>query len=65
MLLGQQLTIYLKKVFIEKKKTINILTVFFISHKSGVKTFLKWIVNHYSKGTCQHDPTKNCSKLFK
>ena len=24
-----------------KKKTINILTVFFISHKSDVQTFLK------------------------
>ena len=28
-----------------KKKTINVLTGFFISHKSGVKIFLKWIVN--------------------
>ena len=27
-----------------KKKTINILTTFFIVHKSGIKTFLKWIV---------------------
>ena len=25
----------------EKKKTINILTAFFISHKNDVKTFLK------------------------
>ena len=25
----------------KKKKAINILTAFFISHKSGVKTFLK------------------------
>ena len=34
-----------KKSFYEKKKkTINILTTFFISHKSGVKTFLKRIV---------------------
>ena len=31
----------------EKKKTINVLIVFFISHKSNVKTFLKWIVNEY------------------
>ena len=29
-----------------KKKTINILTAFLISHKSNVKTFLKWIVNN-------------------
>ena len=28
-----------------KKKIIDVLTVFFISHKSDVKTFLKWIVN--------------------
>ena len=33
------------------KKKINVLTVFTISHKSGVKTFLKWIVNKYPKGT--------------
>ena len=35
----------------EKKETINVLTVFFISHKSYVKIFLKWIVNEYPKGT--------------
>ena len=36
-----------KESFYEKrkKKTINVLTVFFISHKSNVKTFLKWIPN--------------------
>ena len=33
-----------------KKKTINVLIAFFISHKSSVKTFLKWIVNQYPKG---------------
>ena len=34
----------IKESFYErKKKTINILTVFFIFHKSNVKTFLKWI----------------------
>ena len=38
-----------KKKLLEKK--INILTTFFISYKSGVKTFLKWIVNQYFKGT--------------
>ena len=27
----------------------NVLTIFFIFHKSGVKTFLKWIVNHCPK----------------
>ena len=27
------------------KKTINVLIVFFISHKSDVKIFLKWILN--------------------
>ena len=25
--------------------TVNILTDFFISHKSDVKTFFKWILN--------------------
>ena len=29
----------------KRKKTINILTVFFIFHKSDAKTFLKWILN--------------------
>ena len=28
-----------------KKKTINILTVFFIFYKSDAKIFLKWILN--------------------
>ena len=30
-----------KENFDGKKKVINVLTVFFISHKYGVKTFLK------------------------
>ena len=29
----------------KKKKTISVLTTFFISHKSDVKNFLKWIFN--------------------
>ena len=33
-----------------KKKVINVLTAFFISHKNDIKTFLKWIVNECSKG---------------
>ena len=40
-----------KEKFYGKKKTINILTVFFISHKSGIKTFLKLIINHCFKDT--------------
>ena len=42
-----------KEKFYEKrkKKTINILTAFFIFHKSCVKTFLKWIVNQCPKST--------------
>ena len=50
--LRQWLTIHLKKIFMgkEKKKTINVLTAFFISHKSNVKTFLKLIVNEYALG---------------
>ena len=38
-----------KESFYEKKKIVNILTTFFISHKSNVKTFLKWIINKYPK----------------
>ena len=45
-----------KESFYGKKKTINVLTTFFISNKSGVKTFLKLIVNQCLKGTRQHDP---------
>ena len=33
-------------------KKINILTIFFISHKNDVKIFLKWIHNKYPKNTC-------------
>ena len=53
MFLEHCLIIHLKKVFIgkEKKKAINVLIAFFIFHKNDVKTFLKWIVNQYSKGT--------------
>ena len=35
----------------KKKKTMNVVTAFFISHKSDIKTFLKWIINQYTKGT--------------
>ena len=35
----------------KKKKTINILTAFFIFHKSGIKIFLKLIINECPKGT--------------
>ena len=36
----------IKESFYEKRKNaINILTAFFISHKSDVKIFLKWIFN--------------------
>ena len=40
----------------KKKKVINVLTNFFISHKSCVKTFLKWIVNQFSKDTRYYNP---------
>ena len=35
------LIIHLKKVFMGKEKKKKVLIVFFISHKSDVKTFLK------------------------
>ena len=38
-----------KEIFMGKKKTINVLTAFFIFHKRCVKTFLKWIVNQGPK----------------
>ena len=31
----------------KEKKIINVLTAFFISHKSDVKNFLKWILKQY------------------
>ena len=43
---------YGKKRKEKKRKAINVLTTFFISHKSGVKTSLKLIVNHCPKRTC-------------
>ena len=49
--LGHSLKIQLKKVFMEKKIIINVLTAFFISHKSDVKTFIKLIGNECPKGT--------------
>ena len=39
----------------KEKEEINVLIAFFISHKSGVKFFLKWIVNQCPKGTRKHD----------
>ena len=41
-----------KENLYRKRKKINILIVFFISHKSDVKNFLKWIINHCLKDTC-------------
>ena len=41
-----------KESFYGKKKLINVLTAFFISHKNSVKTFLKWIVNQCPESTC-------------
>ena len=42
---------FYKKRKKKKKKTMNVVTAFFISHKSDIKTFLKWIINQYTKGT--------------
>ena len=35
----------------KRKKIINVSTAFFISYKSDVKIFLKWIVNKCPKDT--------------
>lgn len=40
-----------KESFYKKEKKINILTIFFIFHKSNAKTFLKLIINQYPKDT--------------
>ena len=36
----------------KKKKQINVLTAFFISHKIDVKIYFNWIINQCPKGTC-------------
>ena len=40
----------------KEKEAINVFTVFLISDKSDVKTFLKWIVNQCPKGTHYLNP---------
>ena len=42
---------YFNRIFIRKEKNNLIFESFLISHKSVVKTFLKWITNNWSKGT--------------
>ena len=42
--LEQWLIIHFKEIFYGKRKKNNALIAFSISHKSGVKIFLKWIV---------------------
>ena len=39
----------------KEKKTTNVLSVFFISHKSDVKNFFNKILNQCLKDTRQHD----------
>ena len=48
----------------KRKKIINVLIVFFISYKSGIKTFLKQIVNDCLKSTHQHDSIKNRKEIM-
>ena len=36
------------------KKTINILIIFFIFHKSNIKILLKWLLKHFSFIECSH-----------
>ena len=40
-----------KESFYGKLKNIYILTIFLISNKNGIKTFLKWIINECPKDT--------------
>ena len=48
-----------------KKKSINVLTAFFISYKSDVKIFLKWIVNQCPKAliSISHKNPFNINKI--
>ena len=46
-----------KENFYKKKKAINVLTIFFISHKSGFKIFLKYMYKFRIQ-------VKNHSKLY-
>ena len=36
----------------KKENAIIVLIAFFISHKNGIKIFIKWIINQYHKNTC-------------
>ena len=38
-----------KKSYYREKKYLMFFTGFFISYKSGIKIFLKWIVNQFPK----------------
>ena len=46
-----------KESFYKKKKAINVLTIFFIFHKSGFKIFLKYMYKFRIQ-------VKNHSKLY-
>ena len=35
-----------------KKKEINFFTSLYVSNKNSVKTFLKYFINIFPKGTC-------------
>ena len=41
-----------KKNYWKRKNAIDYIDNFHISHKSYIKTFLKWFINKYPKGTC-------------
>ena len=57
------LTIHLNKVFIGKKKKINVLTIFFISHKSSIKTFLKGLLTNANE--CLNNLFKESFHFYK
>ena len=47
-----------KKVFMKKKKVTNFLTIFSNFHISGIKIFLKLIINKCSKVSLLFEPLK-------
>ena len=40
-----------RNFILEKKKVTDFLIASYISHKCGIKTFLKWSINKCPKGT--------------
>ena len=49
---GIDLTVIFRNILWENDKVIILLTAFYISYKSDVKTFLLWFINNCPKSIC-------------